>query len=201
MKAIISLLVGVVAAGVVPTVEQVVNTSDVLLPEPYTAIPFSMNGAIETGGEVMTFNGTVTDIFKQIQSIKPDFKWDDFQPVARDHILCNVPHSEPSLRMAFLWGHDYLKTLNQPCEVAGGPHKCAKLWCDSGSSIWLCNGNTDGISQDCSYLASYVLDVIGDVGCAVDLFTPGDSSELMVNTMGMEFDTGDWGVLLRHGDC
>lgn len=31
-----------------------------ILPEGYTAIPFSMDVSLEPGGEVMTFNGTVT---------------------------------------------------------------------------------------------------------------------------------------------
>ncbi|OTA68486.1 hypothetical protein K449DRAFT_429343 [Hypoxylon sp. EC38] len=200
MKAIIFLLVGVVAAGVVSTVEHDANTSTVLLPEPYTAIPFSMEGAIEPGGKPMTFNGTVTDIFSQIQAIKPNFKWDDFQPA---YTLCNVPNSETEMRVKYLVGYDYLKKkmANKPCQVAGGPHKCAMVWCDSNASIWFCNGNTDGVTKDCSDLASYVLDVMGDVDCVYGLIDGDFGAELLSQLKGMEFDTEDWGVLLRSGSC
>ncbi|OTA87338.1 hypothetical protein M434DRAFT_15487 [Hypoxylon sp. CO27-5] len=211
MKAIIFLLVGVVAAGVVPTVEHDANTSTVLLPEPYTAIPFSMEGAIEPGGKPMTFNGTVTDIFSQIQAIKPDFKWDDFQPVAplikskRDMLKrdkASIYHLAWKLPvLTSLTGLHPLQCSQQRDGVAGGPHKCAMVWCDSKASIWFCNGNTDGVTKDCSDLASYVLDVMGDVDCVYGLIDGDIGAEIMAQMKGMEFDTEDWGILLRSGSC
>lgn len=63
-------------------------------------------------------------------------------------------------------GYDYLKRISQPCEVDGGPRKCALLYCEDGSAIWLCNDNETRASQSCAYIADYVLEIIGDLDCA-----------------------------------
>ncbi|KAI1138158.1 hypothetical protein F5Y05DRAFT_419015 [Hypoxylon sp. FL0543] len=214
MKAFISLLVGAFTAGVVAKGGRATNKSDAFLPDGYTSIPFSMKGAIEPGGEVMQFNGTVTDIFEQIQDIKPNFKWDDFQPVApltrrrrpskrtKSHIICDVPNVQPSIRLRFLFGQDYLWKIQQPCEVAGGPRKCALLWCDYDSTIYLCNDNTEPISRNCRDIASYVRDLLGDLDCAT---TPSDSdnadSWLDAPLKGQEFDTDNFNVIVGGGGC
>lgn len=108
------------------------------LPDGYTLVPLSMKGSIEPGGEVMTFNGTVNDIMSQIQAIKNDFKWDDFLPTTpttrrhkskrtKSHIICKIPDWPSGSRASLLYGYDYLKKIHQPCEVAGGPRKCASM--------------------------------------------------------------------------
>ncbi|KAI1103631.1 hypothetical protein F4804DRAFT_333064 [Jackrogersella minutella] len=198
MKAFISFLVGAVIVGVKATVDEPIITTH--LPEGYTAVPFSMKGAIEPGGEVMTFNGTVTDIFEQIQSIKPDFEWDHFQPATpssgrNSHIDCRVPGQIDGWRVMFINGYDYLKRINQPCGVSGGPRKCAMLWCFIGNSIWMCNDNTDEISRDCGDMASYVWDILGDMDCVGG--TPGFNSRVI----GQAWDTDGFNIIVGGGGC
>ncbi|KAI0377490.1 hypothetical protein F5Y04DRAFT_284779 [Hypomontagnella monticulosa] len=195
--------VGATAAARMPTDDLGNSNVSVALPDGYTAIPFSMRGAIEPGGDVMTFTGTVTDIFAQIQGIKPDFTWDDFESTIpltgapHEKILCSIPGQTPGLRMVLLWGYDYLKTINQPCQVASGPRKCAMLFCRGNpyktASIWMCNDNTTPISRTCEEMADYVIDIIGDENCIVD-----DSKML---SQGQEFDTDGFNIIVRGGGC
>ncbi|KAI1371797.1 hypothetical protein F4677DRAFT_463709 [Hypoxylon crocopeplum] len=206
MKAILSLIVGAVAASVKATDTPSAPDNSTILPNGYTLIPFYMKGAIEPGGEEMMFNGTVTDIFDQIQSIKPDFKWDDFQssqgPTGGHHlkrskqrISCIVPGYEASFRVGHLMGYDYLKTINQPCYIDGGPRKCAVIFCHYGQTIWMCNDNTDSIVRDCGFIASYVLDLIGEEEC-VSPGSMGPGTWLL----GQEFDTEGFNVIAGGQD-
>ncbi|KAI1414967.1 hypothetical protein F5Y13DRAFT_196952 [Hypoxylon sp. FL1857] len=198
MKTVIYLLIGAVAAGLMAAVDHGANTSTASLPEGYTEVPFSMKGAIEPGGEPMEFIGTLPSILKQIQGIKPNFTWDDFQP---SHTICHIPNTKPDLRLRFLWGHDFLKKINQPCEVAAGPRKCALLWCDIGASVWMCNDNSDPISRDCSYIATYVLDLIGNLDCVSDLKTSDGFNEGKALLQGQEFDSDNFNVIAGGGAC
>ncbi|KAI0839188.1 hypothetical protein F5Y06DRAFT_29699 [Hypoxylon sp. FL0890] len=210
MKAIISLLLGVITAGVTAKVECAKNTSAVV-PDGYTLVPFSMKGVIEPGGEVMEFNGTITDIFKQIQGIKPDFKWGDLQSTtprtgrrlskrSKSHIDCNVPNVERSVRVRFLFAHDYLKLVHQSCEIGGGPRKCAVLYCEDQTTVWMCNDNTDSISRDCAEIADYVLDLLGDLDCA-DRVNDTEFGEADAMLRGQEFDTDGFSVAVGNSGC
>ncbi|KAI2465296.1 hypothetical protein F4781DRAFT_410017 [Annulohypoxylon bovei var. microspora] len=206
MKVIISLLVGAIVAGVAAMDPFHASNISNGLPDGYTAVPLSMKGSIEPGGEVMTFNGTVNDIMSQIQTIKHDFKWDDFHPTTsfprrhvskrtKSHIICKIPHSFAGSRVNLLYGYDYLKNIHQPCEVSGGPSKCAMLWCLTGTSIWMCNDNTDTITRDCGDMASYVLDIIGDVDC----ITQWSGGGALIQ--GQEFDTDGFNIIAGGGGC
>ncbi|KAI1453082.1 hypothetical protein F4805DRAFT_478772 [Annulohypoxylon moriforme] len=192
MKAFISLLAGTIIARVAATDLAHESTVSFGLPEGYTAVPFSMEGSIEPDGEVMTFNGTVSDIMTQIKAIRSDFKWDDFRP---SHIICKIPNALSGSRANLLWGYDYLKKINQPCAVGGGPRKCAMLWCLSGTSIWMCNDHTDTITRDCGDMASYALDIIGNLDC----ITMWSGSEALIQ--GQEFDTDGFNIIAGGGGC
>ncbi|KAI1439681.1 hypothetical protein F5Y02DRAFT_412060 [Annulohypoxylon stygium] len=207
MKAFVSVLVGAVAASVAATdVSSNASSSLFNLPDGYTLVPLSMKGSIEPGGEVMTFNGTVNDIMSQIQAIKNDFKWDDFLPTTpttrrhkskrtKSHIICKIPDWPSGSRASLLYGYDYLKKIHQPCEVAGGPRKCAMLWCLAGTSIFMCNDNTDTVTRDCGDLASYVLDIIGDLDCI--MLWSGSNALIQ----GQEFDTDGFNIIAGGGGC
>ncbi|KAI1771954.1 hypothetical protein F4818DRAFT_444582 [Hypoxylon cercidicola] len=204
MKSLFSVLAGAVI--VIAKAMPAPDTPDVLsvLPNGYTVVPFSMSGAIEPGGENLTFNGTVTDILAQIQSIKPDFEWDDFQPTTgltqepRARIICNIPNIKYAERWLALMGHDYLKRINQPCEVDGGPRKCALLYCFRGSTIRLCNDNTSRISQSCAFLADYVLELIADLDCVwTQTWYPYHSTFMQ----GQIFDTDRFNLIVGKGGC
>ncbi|KAI2620407.1 hypothetical protein GGR54DRAFT_639443 [Hypoxylon sp. NC1633] len=213
MKAIIYLLAGVLVAGVKATDSQtdlLATPSDVLL-NGYTFVPFSMEGAIESGGEVMIFNGTVTSIFDQIRSLKPDFEWDDFQPttplpaehhnVKRDkspNIKCNIPGYTVGGRFGILDGHDFLIKIKQPCTIAGGPRTCALLFCRDGDSVWMCNDNKYPITRGCDNIASYVLDIIGEVNCLSQDFYRYPPNRLM---QGQEFDSDNFNVVVGGSGC
>ncbi|OTB05154.1 hypothetical protein M426DRAFT_320211 [Hypoxylon sp. CI-4A] len=199
MKAVISLLVGTLASSAVATDVSDVPVDRSALPDGYTIVPFSMKGSIEPGGELMTFNGTVTDIFEQIRNIKPDFQWNDFNSTitpspaghvsrrTKDHILCNIPFHKPGSRFGLLLGYDYLTKLHHDCQVDGGPKVCAAMWCCGGNSIYFCNDNMDPISRDCGYLASYVLDIVANEDCV-----SGKNGMLV---QGQEFDTDGFNIV------
>ncbi|KAI2626092.1 hypothetical protein GGS26DRAFT_592871 [Hypomontagnella submonticulosa] len=199
MKVSLYLLLGAAAAATVATEDTVGGPSSsnvsVVLPDGYTAVPFSMEGAIEPGGDVMTFTGTVTDILAQIQSIRPDFTWEDFEPT--DKILCSIPGQEGGARAVLLQGYDFLKAINQPCEVAPGPRKCAMLFCRGhpyiSSSIWMCNDNTTPISRSCGEMADYVLDILDYEDCIVD--------DRKLLYQGQEFDTDNFNIIVEGGGC
>lgn len=81
-------------------------------------------------------------------------------------IICNIPNVASGNRWYALSGYDYLKMIDQPCAIDGGPRKCVVLFCFDGTTIWLCNDNEQRISYSCAYLADYVLDLIGDLDCS-----------------------------------
>ncbi|KAI0881551.1 uncharacterized protein GGS22DRAFT_192185 [Annulohypoxylon maeteangense] len=148
------------------------STTSFILPDGYTAVPFSIQGSIERGGEVMAFNGTLNS-----------------------HTVCKIPDYPSGGRAKLLSGYDFLKKIHQPCEVAGGPRKCAMLWCSLGTSIWMCNDNTDKITRDCGDMASYVLDIIGNLDC----ITMWGGSEALI--LGQEFDTDGFNIIAGGGGC
>ncbi|KAI8962560.1 hypothetical protein F5Y11DRAFT_185380 [Daldinia sp. FL1419] len=212
---IVSLLFGALSAvsaaatGVQPVTTDEIRGFNVssVLPEGYTAVPFSMDVALEPGGEKMTFNGTVTEILAQIQSIKPDFTWNrtasapsstevSKPKLNKSNILCKIPGQTNAYRWVILGGYDFLVNINQDCKVDSGPRKCAMLYCLTGNSIWMCNDNKTPISRSCSSIASYVLDIIGTFSCT----TPGSMGPGTL-LQGQEFDTDGFNVLAGGGGC
>ncbi|KAI0105917.1 hypothetical protein F4814DRAFT_452297 [Daldinia grandis] len=215
MKVVIYLLIGalgavsaaVAGAKAVATDEVGALNVTSILPEGYTAIPFSMDVSLEPGGEVMVFNGTVTEILAQIQSIKPDFTWDNYGSTTpstgvskhkrtKSNILCNIPNHDRGLRYALLSGYDFLKNIHTDCKIDAGPKKCAMLYCMLGTSIWMCNDNSTPISRDCGYIATYVLDIIGTENCQ-----SRGSMGPTTWTQGQEFDTDNFNVIVGGGGC
>ncbi|KAK6948994.1 hypothetical protein Daesc_009066 [Daldinia eschscholtzii] len=219
MKVLVSLLFGAFGAASAAVAGTKTGTSSAKdevgglntsfsLPDGYIAVPFSMDVALEPGAEPMTFNGTVTEIFAQIQSIKPDFAWassGSASPSAgetskfkrsKSKILCNVPSFSVGLRWIILKGYDYLKTIHQDCKVDAGPKKCAMLYCEIGTSIWMCNDNKTPISRDCGFIADYALDIIADEDCQ-SRGTMGPKAW----TNGQEFDTDNFNVIAGGGGC
>ncbi|KAI1644477.1 uncharacterized protein F4817DRAFT_367634 [Daldinia loculata] len=215
MKVVISVLIGALGAvstaiaGVKAATMDAVGSLNVtsILPEGYTAIPFSMDVSLEPGGEVMTFNGTVTEILAQIQSIKPDFTWENYGSATpstgvskykrtKSKILCNIPNHEHGLRYVLLSGYDFLKNIHTDCKIDAGPKKCAMLYCMMGTSIWMCNDNSTPISRDCAYIATYVLDIIGTENCQ-----SRGSMGPTTWTQGQEFDTDNFNVIAGGGGC
>ncbi|KAI1803637.1 hypothetical protein F4811DRAFT_553715 [Daldinia bambusicola] len=209
MKIIVSLVgvLGVVSAAVAGDEVGDLNTS-FPIPPGYTVVPFSMDLVLEPGGEPMTFNGTVTEILAQVQSINPNFTWENSVSAttsveeihkwkrSKSKILCNIPGYSVGLRWIVLKGYDYLKNLHQACKVDAGPRKCSMIYCEAGTSIWMCNDNTTPISRDCDYIATYALDIVAAEKCQ----SPGPTGA-GVWTNGQEFDTDNFNVIAAGGGC
>ncbi|KAI1768121.1 hypothetical protein GGR53DRAFT_462646 [Hypoxylon sp. FL1150] len=202
MKPLFSILVGATMGGVKAMAASNLPDTVSVLPNGYTVVPFSMSGAIEPGGENLTFNGTVNSIFAQIQKIKPDFHWTDFQPARQptreqqEKIICNIPNVDSADRFAALTGYDYLKTIDQPCEIDRGPRKCVLLYCYLSATIWLCNDSENHISLSCADLGDYVLDLIADLGCA-----KANHEGEYESMQGQLFDTSNYNIIIGGSQC
>lgn len=59
----------------------------------------------------------------------------------------------------------------------------------------MCNDNTDTVTRDCGDLASYVLDIIGDLDCI--MLWSGSNALIQ----GQEFDTDGFNIIAGGGGC
>ncbi|KAK8015323.1 hypothetical protein PG990_008619 [Apiospora arundinis] len=160
--------------------------------------------AIEEGGPIMEFNGTLQQVEKQIQAIKPDFK---FTPVApsnqtdspldRWRQCLGKPGDKNAADPDSIWeGIKYLNGLgNIMCGSPGGSDgtNCGQISCSWNSAIKWCNLGPDYYETACSSFTRYAQDILDN--CQ---FNDGDSVH------GQEWDTTsehNFVVVVEHGKC
>ncbi|KAK8018424.1 hypothetical protein PG991_007614 [Apiospora marii] len=113
--------------------------------------------AIEEGGPIMEFNGTLqvkeppTSVEKQIQAIKPDFK---FTPVHKPYTASPKQLDE---------NIDYLRGLGDAlCGDHGGSDgkNCGQIACQWNGAIKWCNMGAEYYQTKCSDFADYADDIL-----------------------------------------
>ncbi|KAI1296104.1 hypothetical protein F5Y03DRAFT_398934 [Xylaria venustula] len=150
------------------------------LPNGYKHEKMIWRGTIENGGPEVSFNGTMEDVTRQIQSIKRDFTWNASLQIDNDQLLkrgsktgiiCNVG-GESSVHGPYTTNAqdsgNKLSKMGGTCGVGPGPRVCAVLTCTRNAAVWLCNDNGHSIAPSCSSLASYVYDIVGACGQTYD---------------------------------
>ncbi|KAK8117132.1 uncharacterized protein PG998_005413 [Apiospora kogelbergensis] len=127
--------------------------------------------AIEEGGPIMEFNGSLQEVEKQIQAIKPDF---EFKPVdlINDTMTLNqqdisrqcLPTYRNSPRTTRIQeGINYLRSLGDAkCGGNGGSdgETCSQISCSYNAAIQWCNMGTDYYETTCSAFADYAQDIL-----------------------------------------
>ncbi|KAI0468973.1 hypothetical protein F4859DRAFT_192534 [Xylaria cf. heliscus] len=172
------------------------------LPEGYRVEPMIWRGVIDEGGPEVSFNGTIEEVTQQIQAVKRDFTWESLR---RDLVDTTTPLEKRSKTKTICGvggedvGHgpltpnvedlrDKIAKMAGTCAVAGGPRVCTVLTCTNNAAVWLCNDNTWAISPTCSYLATYVTDIVGT--CCQDYYHGHRFCR------GQEFDSDNYNVIV-----
>ncbi|KAK8070091.1 hypothetical protein PG994_006707 [Apiospora phragmitis] len=129
--------------------------------------------AIEEGGPIIEFNGTLQQVKKQIQAIKPDFK---FTPVplssntssntaALNELDCLDENQDAAIAGAI---GDDIKYLNGLGDARCGDHggsdgtHCGTISCSWNSAIKWCNMGPDYYEDYCSSFAYYAQNILDD---------------------------------------
>ncbi|KAK7992474.1 hypothetical protein PG988_001268 [Apiospora saccharicola] len=164
--------------------------------------------AIEEGGPIMEFYGTVQQVEKQIQAIKPDFK---ITPVHKPYtpapkhlddgknLTCLDPYNNYSYPLYVSWNIDYLRGLgNATCGDHGGSDgtDCGQIACQWKGAIKWCNMGAEYYETKCSDFADYAADILH--GCKHRWTTAADYIH------GQEEDKTydhDFTVVVEAGDC
>ncbi|EMR61299.1 hypothetical protein UCREL1_11774 [Eutypa lata UCREL1] len=119
----------------------------------YKIAPFTLQGSLKTGGDVVSFNGTLQEIDAQARRIKRDFTWEDFhseKPTEADTIqprwrpvenktLCHVQHLKSGPKSALEAAQMWLMNYSFWFQVSA--QTCERVWCELGGDLWLCNDN------------------------------------------------------------
>ncbi|KAF9880226.1 hypothetical protein CkaCkLH20_02180 [Colletotrichum karsti] len=193
-----------------------------LLREPlegYTIVPMQWSGTVD--GEDMNLEGTIEEVFAQIQAVKPDFDWTNTTELTEpeadlstldarspSNIICDVGGRGPMVQEASMQREtDYLRRIaNSQCGVAAGPRVCARVSCSSGDGIWLCNDTTSHLSRRCGIIPDYVWRIFGRCkswvssgvcpirGCQYP--EPG-----WYYARGQQFDTENFNVIIGKDNC
>ncbi|KAK8112448.1 hypothetical protein PG984_012974 [Apiospora sp. TS-2023a] len=122
-------------------------------------------GNITADGPIYEFNGTVQEIYAQIQAANPDYKLMEVphKHSASPHTLkvsstqCDSPNDDDwgyAVGDRIIDGINYLRGLTGDCGVTPGP--CGRVSCSWDSAIsWCWDNPTGGYTTKCSALADY----------------------------------------------
>ncbi|KAK8085564.1 hypothetical protein PG997_006835 [Apiospora hydei] len=122
--------------------------------------------AIEEGGPIMEFNGTLQSVKKQIQAIKPDFKFTPVPPantVAHNQLDCLDPRINFARATKIQDDINYLRGLGDAiCGDHGGSDgtHCGQISCEWNSAIKWCNKGPSYYETQCSVFADYAQDIL-----------------------------------------
>ncbi|CAJ2503478.1 Uu.00g108720.m01.CDS01 [Anthostomella pinea] len=169
----------------------------------YAVAPLVMRGAIEPGGDEMSFNGTEIDA--QIRQLKPDFSWDDFQPAMPatakaprnvhgkrtwQKVLCHVQNLPSASRDSIEANYAFLYKIATPISAPGG-RQCTQASCKAGAAVWFCNDNLSWHGEESLVIGDYVHHITGTKECE-----DAGNNEMV---QGQVFDTEGWNVIV-NGD-
>ncbi|KAI1323941.1 hypothetical protein F5Y16DRAFT_402904 [Xylariaceae sp. FL0255] len=177
----------------------------------YDIAPMTWTGAIEKGGQEMSFSGNIDEVTRQIREIKRDFTWegrldDSMILVARENhkrskanLICGVGGDplppgahEPDKQTAVNLMGSLTRVLGS-CSVPAGPRVCSQYNCQNDAAVWLCNDNTSPFSMPCMNMVPYLWDIV--LNCTVN---PGEPTPYF---QGQEFDTDSFNVVLAYHKC
>ncbi|KAG4435073.1 hypothetical protein IFR05_009432 [Cadophora sp. M221] len=97
---------------------------------------------------------------------------------------------------AYVWAlkvviYNFLAVLGV-CKIKA--HSCKKMQCYYGSSAYICNDTDHEVRPDCTYLGSFVQDIINL--CSVNREHP-----MVTRAGGQEFETEGYNVIVRQESC
>ncbi|KAK8044317.1 hypothetical protein PG993_004341 [Apiospora rasikravindrae] len=126
--------------------------------------------AIEEGGPIMEFNGTLQQVKKQIQALNPDF---EFTPVPPANTIthnrldtrrtCLDPYINAAEASRIQDDINYLRGLGDTmCGDHGGSDgsNCGQISCNWNSAIKWCNKGPNYYETKCSAFADYAQDIL-----------------------------------------
>ncbi|KAH8673767.1 hypothetical protein BX600DRAFT_433381 [Xylariales sp. PMI_506] len=177
------------------------------VPAGYSIVPLQWTGQLEADGPQLSFNGTLQsykEIEAQIHALDPGFNWPSVSITQNGATVTQVQRSKSSIFChvggggeintdTIADGVQYLKSIGGQCQVPAGPRKCARVSCSYDAGIWLCNDNTWNIEPLCSYVATYVQDLLDK--CQVTAKNGVEDVE------GQEFDTNGYNVIVGYAEC
>ncbi|KAK7976769.1 hypothetical protein PG989_015232 [Apiospora arundinis] len=135
--------------------------------------PIQWKLAIEEGGPIMEFNGSLQEVEKQIQAIKADFKFTPIESpnntVALNELdttrMCLPMDQQAAAAYRTQQNIDYLRGLGDTkCGDNGGSdgQSCGQISCSWGSAIKWCNMGANYYETKCSDFADYAQDILNN---------------------------------------
>ncbi|KAI1404818.1 hypothetical protein F4819DRAFT_483311 [Hypoxylon fuscum] len=157
----------------------------------------------------MNFNDTFTEIFREIQKIRPGFTWAGFGPTtpstegpiskrSRTNVVCNIPNQvQGRVPNAIISWQDLSARKDEhnhlaKCGTDAG--QCSIISCTSGTVVSMCNDTPSRIDKVCADIAPYILDII-DVDECDSLFDNGHP----FLTQGQAFDDDGFNIIVAGG--
>ncbi|EFQ97335.1 hypothetical protein MGYG_00374 [Nannizzia gypsea CBS 118893] len=172
--------------------------------ESFSMSPMIYEGPIVPGGDNVTLEGTIEEIFRQILALNPSYRPEDF-PAAPDtqslsvspslekrspgHIICDPSGAERAWRRKIEDGIAYLERVPQASHCRVRNRSCARVSCSWDSGIFFCNDRDSWFEIPCPVLGSYTEDI---------LRTCHQSS---TRVSGQKFDTDNFNVLVKFDKC
>ncbi|KAI0153103.1 hypothetical protein GGR57DRAFT_156232 [Xylariaceae sp. FL1272] len=174
------------------------------LPDGYSLADVTWTVPIVEGGADHTFNGTVQEVFAQINHARaqqgldplddPTVNSTERVDIKRsyDKTLCNVGLTASADEWRIYQGIEYLQGVKGRCGMTG-PRVCGRISCSWDAAIFWCNDNNGYSEYDCSKFADYAQKVNDNCW-----FLPKQGQR---QAWGQAFDTEKFNVMCGYDKC
>ncbi|KAI1325091.1 hypothetical protein F5Y16DRAFT_423310 [Xylariaceae sp. FL0255] len=188
------------------------------LPDGYVLSNVTWKIPIAPNGENQTFNGTVQEVFAQLNNARIRLglsplddplgisnstgttalfstelllRRNHLQKRSYDHTICGVGLQNGADVQRIFEGSTYLTNLKGSCGM-NGPRVCGRISCSWNSAIYWCNDNEGYTEYDCSSFAPYA-----QIANGLCMFTY--HNDLL--TLGQAFTTENFNVIVGSDSC
>ncbi|GBF65816.1 hypothetical protein TMEN_8534 [Trichophyton mentagrophytes] len=191
-----SLLLALIFAAIMilasPTEESFITSSMVYI------------GPVTPGGENVTLEGSIQEIFHQILKLNPSYKQEDFHDTPDSHahqvgtnlekripgdIICDPSGTKRAWRKHIEEGVAYLKRAPQASLCRVRNRACSRISCSWDSGIFLCNDRDSWFEEFCPVLGNYADEILR--GC----------QQSRTKVAGQKFDPQNYNVLVKFDKC
>lgn len=178
-----------------------------LIAEGYKIQDATFTGPFGPEGEVLTFNGTVEDVVKQVLEVNPDYNFNatDTGIEARGWPDRRVARTDCNFRdfARGYWineGIKYLRYLNGRWGLDAG--ECTRVSCSWNSAIWVCfhpDGSTKRFEKNWQYVADYADGIASGAWCPREEQPYDPFTQYLVR--GKVWDPEGLSVSIRKDKC
>ncbi|EGD84880.1 hypothetical protein H112_08597 [Trichophyton rubrum D6] len=160
-------------------------------------------GPVTPGGDNVTLEGTIQEIFHQILKLNPSYKPEDFPDAPHSprkvssklekripgDIICDPSGTKRAWRKHIEEGVAYLKRAPQASLCRVRNRSCSRISCSWDSGIFLCNDRDSWFEEFCPLLGNYADEILR--GC----------QQSRTKVAGQKFDPQNYNVLVKFDKC